>query len=195
MSGAPWACEGKVESQVWMRDPYLKLEAAFFLKPQPPQCWHQGALGTRQHKAKIWPKIWPPSCQNLPCFEAFAVQMFVHIDSVHIRCTAKTSGFTRGVCRDFIKFKGFLVEFLEAGDPEKIRKPRKSPEKRTFLSLAFYNAPSSHTVVHIFALYVQDDEKGGLSLSGVAVTTETATTTETAETVKTVTDVSWHCIL
>ena len=33
------------------------------------------------------------------------------------------------------------------GDPEKIKiSPRKSPEKWTFLSLAFYNAPSLHTV-------------------------------------------------
>ena len=35
----------------------------------------------------------------------------------------------------------------------------------------------------------QDDEKGGLSLMEVAVTTETATT---AETTKTITVVSWH---
>ena len=49
---------------------------------------------------------------------------------------------------DFIKFKGFLVEFLENRlSPEKIKKvPRKSPEKWTFLSLSFYNAPSLHTV-------------------------------------------------
>ena len=38
-------------------------------------------------------------------------------------------------------------------------------------------------------------EKGGLSLRGVAVTTETATTAETAKTVKTVTAASWYCIL
>ena len=38
-----------------------------------------------------------------------------NFNSVHTRCIVKTSGFTRGVCknRDFIKFKGFLVEFLE----------------------------------------------------------------------------------
>ena len=37
------------------------------------------------------------------------------INNVQTRCIAKTSGFTRGVCkiRDFIKLKGFLVEFLE----------------------------------------------------------------------------------
>ena len=40
--------------------------------------------------------------------------------------------------------------------------------------------------------FLQDDEEGGFSLRGVAVTTETATTAETA---KTVTVVSWHCIL
>ena len=44
-------------------------------------------------------------------------------------------------------------------------------------------------------LQFQDHGKGGLSLRGVAVTTETATTAETAKTVKTVTVVSWHCIL
>ena len=38
-----------------------------------------------------------------------------HFNSVHTRCIVKTSGFTRGVCknRDFLKLKGFLVEFLE----------------------------------------------------------------------------------
>ena len=41
----------------------------------------------------------------------------------------------------------------------------------------------------------QDDEKGGLSLREVAVTTETATTAATAKTVKTVTAASWYCIL
>ena len=37
------------------------------------------------------------------------------INSVHTRCIVKTRGFTRGVCknRGFIKFKGFLVGFLE----------------------------------------------------------------------------------
>ena len=37
-------------------------------------------------------------------------------NSVHTRCIVKTGGFTRGVCKNqgfFIKFKGFLVEFLE----------------------------------------------------------------------------------
>ena len=43
--------------------------------------------------------------------------------------------------------------------------------------------------------FCQDDGKGGLSLRGVAITTETATTAETAKTVKTVTVVSWHYIL
>ena len=44
--------------------------------------------------------------------------------------------------RDFIKFEGSLVEFLET----KIKTPRKSPEKWTFLNLAFYYAPSLDTV-------------------------------------------------
>ena len=46
-----------------------------------------------------------------------------------------------------------------------------------------------------FRSFFQGDEKGGLSLRGVAVTTETAETTETTKTAKTVTVVSWHCIL
>ena len=37
---------------------------------------------------------------------------------------------------DFRKFKGFLVKFPQ----------EKGSEKWTFLSLAFYNAPSLHTV-------------------------------------------------
>ena len=38
-----------------------------------------------------------------------------YFNSVHTRRIVKTSGFTRGVCKigDFIKFEGFLVEFLE----------------------------------------------------------------------------------
>ena len=42
--------------------------------------------------------------------------------------------------------EGFLVEFLENRRSWETQKlPRKSPEKWTFLSLAFYNAPSLHT--------------------------------------------------
>ena len=48
---------------------------------------------------------------------------------------------------DFTTFKGFLVEFLREQAPlRKSKNPRKSPEKWTFLSLAFYNAPSLQTV-------------------------------------------------
>ena len=48
---------------------------------------------------------------------------------------------------DFMKFKGFSVEFLESRrSSEKQKTPRKSLDKWTFLSLAFYNAPSLHTV-------------------------------------------------
>ena len=43
---------------------------------------------------------------------------------------------------DFIKFKGFLVEFLES---RAILRKSKTPRKSPFLSLAFYNAPSLHT--------------------------------------------------
>ena len=47
----------------------------------------------------------------------------------------------------FIKFKGFLVEFLKNRRSwENQKTPKKSPEKWIFLGLAFYNAPSLHTV-------------------------------------------------
>ena len=53
------------------------------------------------------------------------------IDSVHTRCIVKTSGFTRGVCknRGFVKFKGFLVEFLENKRSWENRKPPKNRQK------------------------------------------------------------------
>ena len=50
-------------------------------------------------------------------------------NSVHTRCIVKTSGFTRGTCKNhgfFIKFKGLLV------DPEKIKKLRKIARKVDF---------------------------------------------------------------
>ena len=64
------------------------------------------------------------------------------LNSVHTRCIVKTSGFTRGVCKNrggggFIKFKGFLLEFLENRRSWENQKSRNSPEKWTFLSLAF----------------------------------------------------------
>ena len=51
------------------------------------------------------------ACRNI--FDTFR---HFKLNSVHTRCIVKTSGFTRGVCEkigDFIKFKSFLVEFLE----------------------------------------------------------------------------------
>ena len=69
---------------------------------------------------------------------------------MHTRGLVKTSGFTRGVCvkiGDFIKFKGFSCGIpREQAILRKSKAPRKSPEKWTFLSLAFYNAPSLDTV-------------------------------------------------
>ena len=68
---------------------------------------------------------------------------------MHTRCIVKTSGFTRGVC----KIWGFYsIQRFSCGIPReqailrKSKTPRKSPEKSTFLSLAFCNAPSLHTV-------------------------------------------------
>ena len=48
---------------------------------------------------------------------------------------------------DFIKFKGSSCGIpREQATLRKSKTPRKPPEKWTFLSLAFYNAPSLHTV-------------------------------------------------
>ena len=49
--------------------------------------------------------------------------------------------------RDLIKFKGFLVEFLESRRSSENQKPPENHQKiGLFLSLAFYNAPSLRTV-------------------------------------------------
>ena len=56
------------------------------------------------------------------------------------RGIVKTSGFTRVFVKigDFIKFKGFSCGILrEQAILRKSKAPRKSPEKSTFLSLAF----------------------------------------------------------
>ena len=49
-----------------------------------------------------------------------------------------------------VNLQGPVLEFLEnksTGAPETIQAPpEKSPEKWTYLSLVFYNAPSLHTV-------------------------------------------------
>ena len=45
-----------------------------------------------------------------------------------------------------LNLKVFLWNSQGTGAPAKIKSPRKSPDKRTFLSVAFYNAPSLHTV-------------------------------------------------
>ena len=48
---------------------------------------------------------------------------------------------------DFIKFKGFSCGIpREQAILRQSKTPRKSQEKWTFMSLAFYNAPSLHTV-------------------------------------------------
>ena len=48
--------------------------------------------------------------------------------------------------RDFIKFKGYLVEFLQSRRSSEKQKHQKIARKWTFLSLAFCNAPSLHNV-------------------------------------------------
>ena len=72
------------------------------------------------------------------------------INSAQTRGIAKTSGFTRAFAKigDLIKFNGFFVTFCgilrEQALLRKLKPPRKSPKKWTFLSLAFYNPPSLH---------------------------------------------------
>ena len=64
--------------------------------------------------------------------------------------TVKTSGFLQGV---LVKIRGFILNLkvFSSGIPteqailRKSKTPRKSPEKWTFLGLAFYNAPSLRT--------------------------------------------------
>ena len=45
-----------------------------------------------------------------------------------------------------LNLKLFLWNSYRTGAPQKIKTPRKSPEKWTFLSLAFYNAPILHSI-------------------------------------------------
>ena len=91
----------------------------------------------------------------------FRGQKIPFLNSVHTRGIAKKRGFLQGV---FVKsgillnLKVFLWNSYRTGDPEKSKTPRKSPEKWTFLSLAFYNAPSLHTVK-----FPSAPEKGVLS--------------------------------
>ena len=73
----------------------------------------------------------------------------VRFNSVQTRCIVKTRGFTRGVCNNR---RNYSTQRFSCGIPieqavlRKSKTPRKSPEKRIFLSLAFYNVPSLHTV-------------------------------------------------
>ena len=71
---------------------------------------------------------------------------------MHTRCIIKTNKYLQGVfvkIGDFIKFDGFLVEFLENRRSRENQKPPEIARKVTFLSLAFYNAPSLHTAERI----------------------------------------------
>ena len=79
------------------------------------------------------------------------------INSVHTRCIVKAVDL-QGVfvkIGDFIKFKGFLVDFQRTALLRKSKTPRKTPEKWTFLSLAFYNAPRHTVEIISYPDYVQ----------------------------------------
>ena len=69
------------------------------------------------------------------------------IDSVQTRCIVKTSGFTRDVCKKirdlFIKFKIFLVEFLESRRSWENQKP---PENRQKSELFWASPFTMHLV-------------------------------------------------
>ena len=73
-------------------------------------------------------KIAGQSHENFVCFSSS------NINSVHTRCIVKTSGFTRGICKNqgFIKFKGFLVEFLENRRSWENQKPPEIARKVDF---------------------------------------------------------------
>ena len=82
--------------------------------------------------------IWPEFLEDSPCF----VQQ-----CVNSRGIAKTSGFTRGVCKNrwfFIKFKGFLVEFLENRRSWENQSP---PENRQKSGGLFWASPSTMHLV------------------------------------------------
>ena len=69
-----------------------------------------------------------------------------YINSVHTRCIVKTSGFTRGVCKNrgfYIKFKGFLVEFLHSRRSWENQKP---PENRQKMGLFWASPFTMHLV-------------------------------------------------
>ena len=73
------------------------------------------------------------------------LKLLVKINSVHTRCIVKTSGFTRGVCknRGFIKFKGFLVEFLQN---RRSWENQKNPENRQKSGLFWASPFTMHLV-------------------------------------------------
>ena len=77
---------------------------------------------------------------GISCNGGGDVYMKLLSTKVHTRGIVKTSGFARGVCktRDFLEFKGLLVEFLETGAPEKIKKaPEDLQKSRIFWALPF----------------------------------------------------------
>ena len=77
---------------------------------------------------------------------------------MHTRCIVETSGFTRAVCKNsgiLLNLKVSSVIPREQAILRKSKKPRKSPEKWTFLSLAFYNAPSLHIVKRMWSPTLQ----------------------------------------
>ena len=81
--------------------------------------------------------VWP--------FSFYYLKKWLNLNNVHTRCIVKTSGFTRGVCKNpgFIKFKGFLVEFLESRRSWENQKP---PENRQKSGLFWASPFTMHLV-------------------------------------------------
>ena len=116
-----------------------------FLRTTPsPLLWRALSFNSKCAIFGRSEKGWIPQA-----FGVSAPKLFF-VNSVHTRCIVKTSGFTTGVCKNrgfFIKFKGFSCGIpREQAILRKSKTPRNSTETWTFLSLAFYNAPSLHTV-------------------------------------------------
>ena len=63
--------------------------------------------------------------------EKLMVATKIKINSVHTRCIVKTGGLQGAFVKigDFIKFKGFLVEFLENRRSWENQKPRENRQK------------------------------------------------------------------
>ena len=106
--------------------------------------WVTNLHGDKNAECKL-SKGWSWSCRQRNMLPSVGKWVRSYFNSVHTRCIAETSGFTRGVSkkRGFTKFKGFLVEFLENRRSWENQKP---PENRQKSGL-FWSSPfTTHLV-------------------------------------------------